>query len=159
MTFNYDKCIHITLHQTQSSVRYLNGALVPRKQQALHLGTILSDTIDTQKDKLSPIAEAMVTCNRLRLFWGKAINTIKWKATVFNPVLRSRVLYGLETIQVTTSDISKLNAFQKEGLRRIPHLQHTFIGRAYSNQRVLDILRNTHHIYVEKFSDTGSAGR
>ena len=115
---------------------------------------ILSDTIDNHKEISPPLAEGMVTCNRLKLFWGKRETPSNGKVTVFNSVLKSKVLYGFETIQLTTNDISKLSAFQVKGLARILHLPHTFIDRTYSNQRVLDILRNTHQNYVEKLSDT-----
>ena len=33
MKLNYDKCINLTLNQRQSSVTYMDGTLVPRKQE------------------------------------------------------------------------------------------------------------------------------
>ena len=44
LNLNYDKCIDLTLHQKQSSVKYLDGTLVPRKHEAIYLGTLLSDS-------------------------------------------------------------------------------------------------------------------
>jgi hypothetical protein len=41
---NYDKYINLTLHQKQSSVECLHGTLVPRKYEAIYLGTLLSDS-------------------------------------------------------------------------------------------------------------------
>lgn len=41
-----------------------------------------------------------------------------------------------------------------KGLRRILHLPPTFIDRSTTNQRVLDILRDSHQICTDLFSHT-----
>ena len=48
----------------------------------------------------------------------------------------------------------KQTAFQMKGLRRILHLPPTFIDRSTTNQRVLDILRDSHQICTDLFSHT-----
>ena len=96
LNLNYDKCINLTLHQKQSSVKYLDGTPVPRKHEALYLGTLLSDSANNQWDVLNRLAEAMATCNRLKVFWDKARTTIKWKIRIFDSILRCKVLYGPE---------------------------------------------------------------
>ena len=37
MSLNYDKCINLTLNQITSSVKYMDGTLVPRKHEAMYL--------------------------------------------------------------------------------------------------------------------------
>ena len=117
LNLNYDKCINLALHQKQSSVKYLDGTLVPRKHEAIYLGTVLSDSVNNQREVLNRLAAAMATCNRLKIFWDKARTTIKWKICVFDSILKSKVLYGLECIELTTSDKDKISAFQMKGLR------------------------------------------
>ena len=78
MSLNYDKCINLTLNQGTSSVKYIDGTLVPRKHEATYLGSILTDTVDNHREVCNRIADATVTCNRLKLFWNKAQNTVKW---------------------------------------------------------------------------------
>jgi len=80
LNLNYDKCINLTLHQKQSSVKYLDGTLVPRKHEAIYLGTLLSDSANNQREVLNRLAAAMAmaTRNRLKVFWDKAHTTIKW---------------------------------------------------------------------------------
>ena len=46
LQLNYDKCINLMLHQHQSSIKYADGTLVPRKKEATYLGTLLSDSVD-----------------------------------------------------------------------------------------------------------------
>ena len=154
MSLNYDKCINPTLKQGTSSVKYLDGTLVPRKHEATYLGSLLTDTVDNHREVCNRIAEATVTCNRLKFFWNRAQNTVKWKLRVFDSILKSKVFYGLECIQLTQSDLNKLNAFQMKGLRRILRIPPTRIHRRYTNQKVLDILQADHHHLIEKFSLT-----
>ena len=96
----------------------------------------------------------MATCNRLKVFWDKARTTIKWKIRVFDSILKSKVLYGLECIELTTSDEDKINAFQLKGLRRILKIPPTFIDRSYTNQKVFETLKNNFDSEVELFSST-----
>lgn len=149
---NFDKCINLTLHQRQSSIKYLDGTPVPRKKDAIYLGTLLSDNVNNHREVTNRLAAATATCNRMKLFWDKANNTIRWKIRVFESILRSKVLYGLECIQLTQPDLDKLNAFQLKNLRRILKIPPAFIDRSYSNQRVLDMIRDIHHISIELFS-------
>ena len=152
LKLNYDKCINLTLHQRQSSIKYLDGTPVPRKREATYLGTLLSDCVNNHREVNNRLAAALTTCNRMKLFWDKANTTIRWKLRVFDSILRSKVLYGLECIQLTQPDLDKINSFQMQSLRRILKIPPTFIDRSYPNQRVLDVLRDTHHLSIHLFS-------
>ena len=132
----------------------MDGALVPSKHEATYLGSILTDTVDNHREVCNRITDATVTCNRLKLFWNKAQNTKTWKLRVFDSNLKSKVVQGLQCIQLTKSDLNKLNALEMKGLRRILKIPPTFIDRSYTNQKVLDILQPDHRHYVEKFSLT-----
>jgi len=43
----------------------------------------------------------------------------KWQLLIFDEVVRSKLLYGLETIQLTGAMLKKIDAFQIRCLRRI----------------------------------------
>ena len=88
----------------------------------------------------------------MKLFWDKANTTTRWKLRVFDSILRSKVLYRLECIQLTQPDIDKINSFQMKSLRRILKIPPTFLDRSYPNQRVMDILRDTYNSPVHLFS-------
>ena len=120
----YGKCVNLTANQRTSSVRFspdgpAAGRLVPRQRSATYLGTLLTDTFDNEAEIANRLGECIATCNRLKIFWTKANTFIKWKIQVFNAIIRSQLLYGLECIQLTGAEISKLNAFQNKSLRRI----------------------------------------
>ena len=52
-------------------------------------------------------------------------------------VIRSKLLYGLETIHLTTGRLKKVDAFKLRCLRRILGLAPTCIDRANTNMAVL----------------------
>ena len=128
MELNLDKCINLTLNRKQSSIKFADGSLVPRKHTATYLSTLLTDNVDNKQEVMNRIADSIRTCNRLKLFWTKAQNSISWKIQVFHSILRSKLLYGLETIQLNQSELHRLDAFQIKGYRRILHIPPTSVA-------------------------------
>ena len=89
---------------------------------------------------MNRIADSIRTCNRLKLFWTKAQNSISWKIQVFHSILRSKLLYGLETIQLNQSELHRLDAFQIKGYRRI-HIPPTSVDRTMTNASVKELVK------------------
>ena len=159
LKLNYDKCVNLTSNQQQSSVHFSPngpalGAKVPRKGSALYLGTMLSDNFDNKAEVSNRLGDCIATCNRLKLFWAKAKTSIRWKIQVFNAVVRSKLLYGLECLQLTAADISRLNAFQNKSLRRILGIPPTFIDREQTNARMYASIQQQYGCTYESFGDT-----
>jgi len=137
MRLNYDKCINLTLNRNLSNITYQNGELVPRKTKAIYLGTLLTDTNDHHAEINNRIAECTTTANKLKLFWNKANTTIKWKLQVFDAIVRSKLLYGLETVQLTQNEKLRIDAHQMKGIRRILKIPPTHIDRTWTNNLVM----------------------
>lgn len=136
LNLNLDKCINLTQNQRTSNIKFKDGTLVPRHSKATYLGTMLTDTNDNHSEISNRIAECAATCNRLKIFWRKAKTTTKWKIQVFDAVIRSKLLYSLECIQLTTAEQDRIDAFQTKGLRRILDIPPTHIDRYWTNERV-----------------------
>ena len=153
MELNLEKCINLTLNRHQSSIRYMDGTLVPRKQSATYLGTLLSDTVDNRKEIMNRIFDSTRICNKLKLFWNKARTSLRWKLKVFHSIIRSKLLYGLECIQLNQAERNKLNAFQIKCYRRILHIPPTSVDRTVTNEDVKRILQDQHGLKVTDFSD------
>ena len=49
----------------------------------------------------------------------------------------SKLVYGLEAVNLTPSLVTKLNAIQFKGLRKILGMDHTFINRSNTNTKLL----------------------
>ena len=77
---------------------------------------------------------------------------------MLDAVARSKLLYGLESAQLTQAAVLKLDVFQLKGLRKILKLQTTFVDRANSNQYVYDranqmIQQEGRRYEIHKYSD------
>lgn len=159
LRLNYDKCVNLTANQRISSVRFdpeglAEGKLVPRKKAATYLGTMLTDTVDNASEISNRLGDCIATGNRLKIFWTKANTSVKWKIQVFNAIIRSKLLYGLECIQITDAEINRINAFQNKSLRRILHKPPTFIDRTETNQKMYDEIQQVHGCKFEHLGDT-----
>ena len=153
MNLNYQKCINLTTNRKMSTIKYQSGNIVPRKQQAVYLGTILTDTVNHAAEIQNRIAMAIKTCAQLKLFWDRADTSISWKLRVFNSIVKSKLMYGLETIQLTQGEQNKIDAFQMKRIRRILKIPPTFIDRSQTNQAVRDQAMR-YGVNIEKFSET-----
>ena len=86
MELNMEKCVNLTVNRRQSSIKFEDGTLVPRKHAATYLGTLLTETVHNNKGILNRIADYTRTCNRLKLFWSKANTAIPCKTQVFHTI-------------------------------------------------------------------------
>ena len=73
---------------------------IPRKDSATYLGTLLEDTLDNRAEVSNRIGGCIATCNRSKLLWNKANNSIARKIPMFNAIVRSRLRYGLERVSL-----------------------------------------------------------
>ena len=56
----------------------------------------------------------------------------------YDAIVRSKLLYGLETLHLTKALIRKVGAFHLRGLRKVLGLSTTFLDRANMNQSVIN---------------------
>ena len=78
--------------------------------------------------------------SQLQLFWSKAGTTVKWRLRVFEATLSSKLLYGLETMQLTKSELNSIDVFQMKMLKNNLRVPSTYIDRAWTNQRIIENL-------------------
>ena len=79
------------------------------------------------------------TWNRLEEFWKHSNCDFRLKVIVYDAdaVIRSRLTYGLESLQPNQDKLEEIDLFRREGLRQILKLQTTYgyhvLGKARSN--------------------------
>ena len=73
----------------------------------------------------------------MALFWKKGPCTRRFKLTVYHAILRSKLLYSLDSLQVNDNLITKINAFHLKGIRQIMRIKTTYIDRTQTNEEVL----------------------
>ena len=70
-------------------------------------------------------------------YWKASHASQKWKLIIFDAVIRSKLLYGLETVHLTAAWLKKIDAFQLRCLRKILGLAPTYVDRANTNRVVI----------------------
>ena len=63
---------------------------------------------------------------------------VKWKLRVFDAVVVSKLVYGLEPVPFTEQDCNRLDAFQYRGLREILHIKLPYWSHI-KNKDVLEL--------------------
>ena len=61
----------------------------------------------------------MAILRKMDTFWFYSTCDIRRQLIVFNAVLRSKLLYGLESLQLNQASVRALESFQMKGLRKI----------------------------------------
>ena len=90
------------------------------------LGCTLNRKADTTRELARRIKDATIIWKKLDLFWGPAEVTTARKLIVFDAVVRSKLIYGLESAQLTDEGMEDLDVFQRKALRRILGLATTW---------------------------------
>jgi hypothetical protein len=62
----------------------------------------------------------------------------KFELNAYDAVIRSKLVDGPETVQLSDAIVSKLDAFQLKGIRKILDMQTTFLNRANTHAKVLE---------------------
>ena len=96
----------------------------------------VNDKADPAQEIRRRISSTMPILKRLDIFWNKTSCSKSWKLLVYNSVIISRLLYGLESRQTADNTGKLLNTFQLKGLRKILHLHTTYVDRNNSNEFV-----------------------
>lgn len=79
------------------------------------------------------IATCMAVLKRMDLYWLHGNAPVATKIMIFNGVIRSKLIYGLESIQLIQSTKDKLDIFQRRRFRKILGIQTTYIDRDKNN--------------------------
>ena len=101
-----------------------------------------------RKEVISKIAACFGVLTKLNEFWFRSSCPAKFKIEVFDAVVRSKLVYGLEGTQLPKYLSNKLDVFQLKGLRKILGWKTTFVDRSRTNKKVYEAassLKNPMH--------------
>ena len=129
LKFNYDKC-HVICMNGIDDYNF--------KMVNLY---ILSKNVYISTEINGRIASAMDAISSVKTCWSFNY-PLSWKLVVLESIVYSKLIYGLENLQLTTL-IKRLDTFQQKYFRRILNIFPTFIDRSWTNSRVLEIA--SHH--------------
>lgn len=98
---------------------------------------VVNDKASRNDEINNRLSKALTTCGKLKEFLKKTKCPIKWKYQVYNAIIVSQLLYGLNTINITEAVFKRLDAFQARGLRHILNIEHSFYSNI-SNEEVFN---------------------
>ena len=120
--------------------------------QAKYLGCWLNDRGDPQREVRQRISTCMTILKKLDLYWLHANPSKKQKLLVYDAVIRSKLLYGLESAALNNTVKHSLDIFQMKGIRKISGVTTTFIDRQNKTTRLYSDMQKELH-------DSTPAGR
>ena len=135
LSLNKSKCTVIST-SGRHDVRFRDGTRMPHEDHVSYLGWLLTRRVDNRSEVESRISATMAVWKRMHLCFKNASCPVRWKPIVYNSMIRSKHLYGLETVELTQSLLSRLESFQLRGLRKILKIPTTFIDRRNTNAEV-----------------------
>ena len=111
-----------------------------QKDQAKYLGATLTDTVENRQELSQRIGAVVKTERQLNPLWFQACTSKTWKISVFGSTLASKLLYGLESLQLTLNEQKLIDNFQMKMLRNVFGVPPTNVISSWANQAVLNEL-------------------
>lgn len=86
--------------------------MVLKTNEAKYLRCMLSDKGDPDRELSKRISATLPTCKKLEISWKSKDCPVDWKLLVYDAVVKAKLLYGLESVQVNDAN-KKLDGFQR----------------------------------------------
>ena len=138
LKINRGKCHSIHMYQ-DAVIHFHDGTPLQKTSDATYLGNNLNYTVNIAREVSQRIQDTKRTWLRLDVLWKDPNSNPKWKLLIYDAVIKSKLLYSLETVHLTTALRKKLDAFHLRGLRKILRMPTTYVDRRNTNQRVYQI--------------------
>jgi hypothetical protein len=135
LRLNRKKCEYLHFGQARN-VKFADGTILKPADEVKYLGCTLNNQGDVGREINKRIADCMIILDRLHVFFRHADAVLSFKLLVFNAVLRSKLLYGMETAALTDAALNRLDVFQLKVLRKILKIPTTYVDRKYTNQYI-----------------------
>ena len=99
-------------------------------ESAMYLGNRLNKKAGVKEEITYQMQQVTVTWKRLQTYWKATDASKKWQLLAYDAIIKSKVLYGLETAQASKADLKRIDAFQLRGITQILEKNtHTGIAR------------------------------
>ena len=145
LRLNRTKCLSMCMYGS-NHIHFQDGTVMKQASEVTYLGGTLTKDVQPKVEIQNRIGMAMEAVRSLEGLWKHTSCSVKWKINVYNAVVVSKLLYGLETVQMPPSVMKQLDVFQMRGLRKILGMQPSYIDRSNSNEEVFRKLREDHQL-------------
>ena len=104
-----------------------------------YLGCDINQDGNIRREVSKRISNSMTTFKKLDIFWRHSNCPTKFKIIALDAVVRSKLMYGLNTAQLNENEMKRLDIFQLKGLRKIMKKDTTYVNRANTNERIFEM--------------------
>ena len=101
-----------------------------------YLGCDLNKDTDMHKEVSRRIMKCRSIFNRMHIFWCNSKACKSFKLLVYNSIIRSKLMYGLEAAQLNPPHIRSLETCHLKGLRSILKIQTTYRQIGQGKQKI-----------------------
>ena len=110
LALNKAKCVNLNMN-AEGEQTIANGDPIKTERQAMYLGNQLKYKADPHAEVTQKLQEVNRTLHRMKDYWKAPEASPKWKVLIFEAVLKSKFLYGLETTQLMNKCLKGIDAF------------------------------------------------
>jgi len=142
MKLNKAKCELLT-NNPNARIIFPDNSLIKKHKSATYLGCELGLRTTNREEISKRFAATMAIMKKLDIFWRHSDCPTHIKVYTADAVLRSKLLYGLESAQLIPSVLKKLETFQLKVLRKILKIDTTYINRVNSNASIFNRINTT----------------
>jgi len=136
LKLNHDKCFYIGMNG-KADIHFMDGKRVTKADKVEYLGGVITAEASRNAEISNRMSKALGTCKKLKLFWRQTNAHIGWKIQVYNAIIISQLIYGLNTLNITPAIKDRLNAFHMRGLRYILNIEHSYYSHI-TNEEVIN---------------------
>jgi len=114
-----------------------------RKDKAKYMGIVLTDEDKDIVEVNSRINDCLRTINNMKLIWTKSDLTHKDRILLYKKIIHSKLVYGLEALQLNQRLKNKLSSFQHKTVRQMLNIPPTHIDREMTNEKIYNDIWET----------------
>jgi len=121
LRLNKGKCVNMNMNVegqqklgTEPDDHQMEGV-----ESAMYPGNRLNKKNSVKEEITYQMQQVTVTWERLQTYWKATDASKKWQLLAYDAIIKSKLLYGLETAQASKADLKRIDAFQLRGIRQI----------------------------------------
>ena len=139
LRLNKGKCVNMSMNAvgeqklgTQTEDHQMMGV-----ESAMYLGNRLNKRASVKEEITYQMQQVTITWKRLQTYWKATDASKKWQLLAYDAIVKSKLLYGLETAQASKADLKRIDAFQLRGIRQTLGKNTHILGSLGNKQHTL----------------------
>ena len=118
---NKDQCVNLNMN-TEEQQTFKNRERLVKAEEVVYVGNTLNTRANVTVDIDKQIQQVNITLWKLNACWKASVASKKWQLLIFDAVMKSKLLYGMEKVQMTEAAMKIVDAFEMKGLRKFNNL-------------------------------------